>query len=282
MQLLDKLKIILGSIVLSSTLVSFSAYADNSCRQDLEKCAQFYSRHSHFEDLVILIDANHEFGSKQPLQSFATLDFYKNPEHKKQAVNQFQSFSPKVQQIFLNALIANKTNVNDLAKKFHLTPEKTLTPIELQNLKINDNAANLDTLWSAYQATGDIIYPSKILEYITDNDDYFLKLTAYFFMGVEACPPGSIAKNDCRLLPIKQIKKDLENRYPAEANTIFHHLATVSSALWSVNAMRKQDPILNQKLFAVCRANPKLDYLKKTFPGNTQGWIDVVPLQSGI
>lgn len=259
---------------------SMFALADNSCTNNIDQCTQSYYRHPNLNNLSQIIDGANPSGSKQPLQSFVTLDFYKNPEHKKQAINQFKNFSPKVQQIFLNALVANKTDVNTLVKEFHLTPEKTLTPIELKNLKINDDAANLDTLWSAYAATGDIIYPSKILEYITDNDDYFLKLTAYFFMGVVACPPGSIPKNDCRLLPIKQIKKDLEKRYPAEANTIFHHLVTVSNALWSVNAMRKQDPILNQKLFAICRTNPKLDYLKKTFPGNTQGWIDVVPLQS--
>lgn len=269
------------TICLLLVFVSVNTYASNSCSQDVDKCTQYFHRSPNLSDLSQIIDAANANGSKQPLQSFVTLAIYKNPDIAKQTVIQFQHFSPKAKQLFLNALLANKINFKELSKKYNLTPEKTLSPGEINNLDINDDAANLDTLWSAYEATGNMIYPKKILGFISNNDNYLFMASFYFVNGVQACPPASLKSDSCPWLPIKKMKHDLESRYPNQAKTIFHHMVVLSSALWSMNAMRKQDKQFNEKIFILCREKPELDYLKKIFPDNKEGYWRTVPVQSG-
>lgn len=253
-------------------LFNNAANADsNSYHQDARN--HFY-QNSNVNQLLQIANYPPDPGSSLPRQIFINLALEYNPKIESTIIKQFGNLSPGAQQLFLNAFLADgNSHTNQLATQYNLTPQATLTSKQINNLTINDDPANLDILWNAYFATGNIAYPEKILRFISDNDAYIKKVAFYISMGEANCAKMGLPEDGCAWLPIKKIVHDLESRYPAQANTIVLHTLCISSALSSMNDLRKDDPVLNKRLLIVTEKNPNLNYLVYFFPdAQSQGF----------
>jgi len=130
--------------------------------------------------------------------------------------------------------------------------------------------AILDQLWTSYFKTSNEIYLRKMIEYINEND-YLLILGYEIFNRNFICDSVKRAaklKDKQDLLnrvcgKYDDIFKTIKKRYPKNNEAVAEQVMTISAAIWSLEANRKQDPVVDEKIKKIISDKPEWDYWKK-------------------
>ena|SRR5688572_15143924 len=129
-------------------------------------------------------------------------------------------------------------------------------------ININDNPANLDQLWKAYDASRDDRYLLKIIQYVNDND--FILIAAYEIVNRQyLCDISTKLGKPSDCLSNDDIIESIKKQYPNNSKQMIHKAVVVSAALWSLESNRHQDKTIDKKIKQIFDKNPDLDYWKK-------------------
>lgn len=225
----------------------------------------FYQQPTFLKFIHLTTDAVRSYPPDNLLLIFSTMAIDKHPDYAKKIAENFHSYSSKEKELLVKALDAsdNKNTINVINNSYHykIDVASQFTVKKINTLKINDDADNLDRLWTAYLATGDSIYLLKMIRYV--NADDFILITAYEMVNRKYLCELITHLNKSPCPSITDLVKVIEKQYPNNSKQMFRKMAVVSSALWSLESNRHQDKFIDKKIKQIFDENPELDYWKK-------------------
>ena len=221
-----------------------------------------------YQTLISQITDFQSNGHYEPsLKVFSVMVMAKHPRYAEQFIKNFSELSKGSQRYLLSVLLTTGHDkiANELQNDFRVKPMLShfVSPREVEAIEIK-NETDLDCLWAAYFATGDMFFVKKMVKFIT-HDDFEMMVGYEALNRAWMCDmmkqSGKSTKEHCP--DLSDWVMATTERYPHSFHYVFQQSLCVSSAIWSMDSNIKQDKQLKSRLYALVDSHPNLNYWKK-------------------